>query len=208
MTSARSSSPRGSRRHSVARLSKGRIDREERVLGGGADEDHEPLLHRREQGVLLRLVEPVDLVDEEDGAPALLAEQAPGLVDARRGRRPRPAFTADRGTKVLAVVAATTWARVVLPVPAGPHRMAEVRRSASMRTRSGRVGRHQVALADDVVEGPGPQPGRQRGALAQPVGGRLGEEVGWPRAPVDAVAGSPSVSASRLPRAGLSRPRG
>ena len=38
------------------------------------------------------------------------------------------------------MVAATTWARVVLPVPAGPHRMAEVRRSCSMRTRSGASG--------------------------------------------------------------------
>ena len=41
--------------------------------------------------------------------------------------------------------------------------------------------RHQMALAHDVVEGPGPQPGGQGAALAQPVGGGLGEEVGGAR---------------------------
>ena len=51
-----------------------------------------------------------------------------------------PAVTADSGTKRLAVAVATTEARVVLPVPGGPHRMAEVSRSDSIRARSGAPG--------------------------------------------------------------------
>src|SRR5207237_5002176 len=40
------------------------------VLGGGADQRHRPALNVREQRVLLRLVEAVDLVDEEQRALA------------------------------------------------------------------------------------------------------------------------------------------
>src|SRR5207249_240014 len=43
-----------------------RIHLEVRVLGGRADEYEQPRLDAREQRVLLRLVEPVDLVEEED----------------------------------------------------------------------------------------------------------------------------------------------
>ena len=44
------------------------VDLEERVLGGGSDQNQQTRLHRREQGVLLGLVEPVHLVQEQDGA--------------------------------------------------------------------------------------------------------------------------------------------
>ena len=37
------------------------------VFGGGADESDDALFHRPEQRVLLRLGEPVDFIDEEDG---------------------------------------------------------------------------------------------------------------------------------------------
>ena len=49
------------------------VDLEVRVLGGRADEDHGAVLDEREEVVLLRLVEAVDLVDEEDGLPAVAA---------------------------------------------------------------------------------------------------------------------------------------
>jgi hypothetical protein len=42
-------------------------DLEGRVLGRGADERNGAVLDIREDGVLLRLVEAMDLVDEEDG---------------------------------------------------------------------------------------------------------------------------------------------
>src|SRR5439155_19555622 len=46
------------------------------VLGGGADQRHRPALNVREQRVLLRLVEAVDLVDEEQRALAVLGKPA------------------------------------------------------------------------------------------------------------------------------------
>ena len=45
---------------------KRRVDLEVGVLGGRPDQRHQPLLDRRQQRVLLRLVEAMDLVEEED----------------------------------------------------------------------------------------------------------------------------------------------
>ncbi len=47
-----------------------RVDLEGRVLGGRADEGEQPRLDMRQEGVLLRLVEAVHLVDEDDGRAA------------------------------------------------------------------------------------------------------------------------------------------
>ena len=44
------------------------------VLGRRPDERHEAVLHRVQDGVLLTLVEPVDLVDEEERSEAVAAE--------------------------------------------------------------------------------------------------------------------------------------
>ena len=110
-------------------------DRVERVLGRGADQRHEARLDDRQQRVLLRLVEAVDLVDEEDGAPALRAEPLAGAADhglhvglARR----------DRGELLEAdcVLAATMRASVVLPVPGGPKKIDDETRSSSIARRS------------------------------------------------------------------------
>ncbi len=51
-----------------------RVDLEVRVLGRGADEGEQAGLDRRQQRVLLGLVEAVDLVEEQDRALAVLAE--------------------------------------------------------------------------------------------------------------------------------------
>jgi hypothetical protein len=51
-----------------------------------------------------------------------------------------PADTADRATNSRSVCAATTRASVVLPVPGGPQRMIDDRRSVSMSARSGAPG--------------------------------------------------------------------
>ena len=68
-------------------------EREERVLGGRADEDEESFFDEREQHVLLRAGEAVHLVEEEDRALAALAEPGPGalgdlahVLDARAHR--------------------------------------------------------------------------------------------------------------------------
>ena len=48
---------------------------ERRILRGGADQDDVAALHVGQKGVLLRLVEAVDLVDEENGAAAQAAQR-------------------------------------------------------------------------------------------------------------------------------------
>ena len=63
------------------------------VLGGGTDQDHGTVLHPGEQRILLRLIEAVHLVDEENGAAPLEVEPLPrrrhrlaNLLDARKHR--------------------------------------------------------------------------------------------------------------------------
>ncbi len=52
---------------------KRRVELEGRVLGGGADEDDSAVLHIGQEGILLRAVEAVDLVDEQEGTLAVFA---------------------------------------------------------------------------------------------------------------------------------------
>ena len=60
-----------------------RVDLEERVLGRRADEHDDAVLDRVQQRVLLRLAEPVDLVDEQDRALRRQAETVGGRRDGR-----------------------------------------------------------------------------------------------------------------------------
>ena len=61
-----------------------RVDLEVRIFGGGADQHDQPLLDGRQQRVLLGLVEPVHLVEEQDRPGAALAES----VTSRRNLFP------------------------------------------------------------------------------------------------------------------------
>src|SRR5690349_149855 len=84
-------------RHELPDLRSGeerRVDLEVRVLGRGADQRHEALLDRRQQRVLLRLVEAVDLVEEKDRPAAVRTEAVASgsehlahVLDRRRDRR-------------------------------------------------------------------------------------------------------------------------
>ena len=52
------------------------IDREERVLRRRAEQPHRAAFHVGQEGVLLRAVEAVDLVDEKDGPRVRIQAQA------------------------------------------------------------------------------------------------------------------------------------
>ena len=56
----------------AARKQRG-VDLERRIFGGGADQANAAFLHVRQEGILLRFVEAVNFVDEDDGARAVLA---------------------------------------------------------------------------------------------------------------------------------------
>ena len=84
---------RGQLDHGAARQ-QGRVHLEVRVLGRRPDQRHEPVLDRVQHGVLLPLVEAVDLVDEEDRpqpvppeAVSSARDDRPHVVHARGHRR-------------------------------------------------------------------------------------------------------------------------
>ena len=56
------------------------VDLEARILGRGADQRDRAVLGGRQEAVLLRLVEPVDLVHEEDGLRPARVEPGPRLA--------------------------------------------------------------------------------------------------------------------------------
>ncbi len=68
--------------HHAAAREQGRIHLERRILGRGPDQADRAVLNRPEERVLLRLVESMNLVDEQDGArlPALVLL---GVVNGR-----------------------------------------------------------------------------------------------------------------------------
>jgi hypothetical protein len=58
-----------------------RVDGKERVLRGGADQDDPAFLDVRQEYVLLRPVEAVKLVDEQDRPPAGVLQLAPSFLE-------------------------------------------------------------------------------------------------------------------------------
>ena len=73
-TSPSSSSESASQLDDLAAGEQGRVDLEVRVLGRRPDQRQQPVLDRGQQRVLLRLVEAVDLVEEEDRPLPVAAE--------------------------------------------------------------------------------------------------------------------------------------
>ena len=116
-----------------------------------------------QQHVLLRAVEAVHLVEEEDRALAALAEPGPRPLDdlahvlhARGHGRER----LERLARWRRRRAGRWWS---CRCPAVPRARPTASRSDSIRTRSGLPGASSCVLADDLVERPGPEPGGQRG---------------------------------------------
>ena len=137
------------------------VDLEERVLGRCADEHEETVLHARQERVLLGLVEPVDLVEEQDRAGASLPEPLARSLDdlahvLHRGRHRRELLEGLRRAigdqsrqRRLADAGRTPedHRRQPVGVDEGPQRP---------------TGGEQVLLADDLVEHPRSQPGGER----------------------------------------------
>ena len=119
-----SSSFRGLRVNTFVRESKGRDHLEGRVFCGCTNEDDRPLLHVGKKGVLLGLIESMDLVDKEDGPPLsvlplLLASPTTSLISFT------PERTALKAMNWAPVVDVMAMARVVFPEPGGPHKIIE-----------------------------------------------------------------------------------
>ena len=84
--------------HLAARQERG-VDLERRVLGRRADERDRARLDVRQERVLLRLVEAMDLVEEQDRALVVLGQRASRASATASRRSLTPASTADSATK-------------------------------------------------------------------------------------------------------------
>ena len=163
--------------HAAAREQRG-VDLEGRVLGGRPHQHDVALLDIGQEGVLLRLVEAVDLVHEEDGAPPApgaiglgLRHHLPDLLHAREhGREGHEARARHLGheqrQRGLAGARRAPEDHGVEP--------ALLERSAQDLARP-----DEVALADHLVQRAGPHPvgerPRRRGSRRR--GGRRVEEI-------------------------------
>ncbi len=72
-----------------------------------------------EQGILLGFGETVNLVDEQEGPPAVLAQAPRRPLKALR-TSPTPEATTESSSKAISMLPATRRATVVFPVPGGP----------------------------------------------------------------------------------------
>jgi hypothetical protein len=87
MSTCISVSVRGLKGRTTAAREEGGGDLERGVLRGGADEDNGTVLDEGEDGVLLGLVEAVDLVDEEDGLLHVTRRRSLACPRCAAGRR-------------------------------------------------------------------------------------------------------------------------
>ena len=155
------------------------VDLEVRVLRRGADQRHEPVLDGRQQRVLLRLVEAVDLVEEEDRRAAALAplgRAGDHLAHLGAPRLDRGELL-ERGVGVLGGEAGERR----LP---GPGRAVEDHRvrAAGLERGAQRGARsEQVLLADELVERGRPHPRGERAVGRQPV---IRSFLGWVEQPL------------------------
>ena len=148
------------------------VDLEVRVLGRRPDQRQDPLLDRRQERVLLRLVEAVDLVQEENRAPAVRPEPLPCARDhlahlghARRHRRELLELGTGR-------VRDHTGKR---RLPASRRTVEDRRADAVLGDREpqGRLLSEDLLLAHEFLEPLRPHPERERRGLRQPFIGRV-----------------------------------
>ena len=138
-----------------------RVDLEERVLGRRADERQRAVFDRRQERVLLRLGEAVDLVEEQDRALSALAEAVAGVLDGR----PDVLHAGVHRRELLEGACRAAGDRESKRGLAGPGRTPEQhrRQPVALDQRAQRPARaDEVLLADDVVERAWPQPCGER----------------------------------------------
>ena len=137
------------------------VDLEVGVLGRGADQDHRAVFDPRQQRVLLRLVEAVNFIHEEDGALAELAAAILGGGDggADVGHAGQHGVDGDevrpRGVGDDARQGRLAGAR--RPVEDHRAELVGLDRAAQQPARP-----HDVLLADELVQGARAHPGGER----------------------------------------------
>ena len=161
------------------------------VFGGGPHQGDQPFLHVRQQGVLLGLVEPVDLVDQDHGAGPL-ALVAPGFLH-HPPQVGHPGHHRAQADKVAVEDRGHNPGQGSLAAPRGAPEDHGGKEPAGLEGPPQQTsGAHQVRLAHKLIQGPGPHPGRQ---------GRWGSEEGGSLIHKPAPPGwrTPSLASSPQP---------
>ena len=155
-----------------------RVHRERRVLGRRADEGDRPVLDVRQERVLLRLVEAVDLVDEDDRALPVVARAAPrASATISRSSATLPS-TALNGTKRGLRLRRDDARRASsCRRRAGPRGSSTARGRSRSRARGACPAPSEVRLADDSASVARPHAlGERDGARARGLAARRGGE--------------------------------
>ena len=161
-----------------------------------------PAFDVRQERVLLRLVEAMDLVDEEHRAPARAARAARSAAAMTSLISLMPEVTALNATNSAPATDASSRASVVLPVPGGPQRISEWSAPLLERLPQRPARAEQMRLPDVLVERARPHPLGQRRARQRRASRRLVvvEQRASSRAP------RPTRRADAAPRTGRSPP--
>jgi hypothetical protein len=153
-----------------------RIDLVVRVLGRRADQRHEAFLDRRQERVLLCLVEAVDLVEEENRPLARRAEPLPGarehLANVLHRRRDGRELL-ERGARG----GSDDPCERRLPRPRRPVEDRGAHAVVGDRRTQHRALAEHVGLADEFVERARPQTLRERCDVTRPLRRGVREEV-------------------------------
>ena len=129
------------------------VDLEVGVLGRRADERDRAVLDVGQQRVLLGLVEAMDLVEEQDRPRAVQGEPFLGLGDGRADLDDAR-HDGREATKWAPISPARRRARLVLPVPGGPHSSSEDEVAAGDAAAERSALADEVVLADELRRGP------------------------------------------------------
>ena len=161
--------------HAQARQQR-RVQLERRILGRGADQRDDAGLDGRQERILLRAVEAMDLVAEQDRAAsfdlAALLRFANDLAHARH------AFGHGAERHELLVGVAGEQARERRLAAAGRAPQHHARDRALLDRFAQRLaGAEQLLVAEEIVEGVGPQPMGERRCRPSPAASAAGKEL-------------------------------
>ena len=142
-----------------------RDHREERVLRGGGHEGDPPVLDAGQQRVLLRLAEPMDLVDEQHGLAAAVREVAAGAFDRRPHLLDARGDRGDLHERAVGLAADDRRDRGLPGARGSPQKQREGLAALDQLAQRGALG-PELGLADELVERPWSHPdGERRGRV-------------------------------------------
>ncbi len=167
---------KGCELENTAARDQGRIDGEERIFSGGADQQDQPVLNIRQQDVLLGTVEAMYLVEKQHRTPAAGRKAIAGIIEYR------PHFLDSHRRRVELLEMASRVLRDHLG-QCGLSRAGRAEKDCRgtpvrfQHTPQQFAWAEKMLLADKLLQCPRPHSHRQRRYAVQVLPARLGEEI-------------------------------